>query len=33
MPDGQYVKVDQRGKTPLNSQLYFCEEAMANAKK
>ena len=33
MPDGQYVKVDQRGKTPLNSQLYFCEETMANAKK
>lgn len=32
MPDGHYVKVDQRGKTPLNSQLYFCEEAMANAK-
>ena len=23
MPDGHYVKVDQRGKTPLNSQLYF----------
>lgn len=33
MPDGHYVKVDQRGKTPLNSQLYFCEEALANAKK
>lgn len=33
MPDGHYVKVDQRGKTPLISQLYFCEEAMANAKK
>lgn len=33
MPDGHYVKVDQRGKTPLNSQLYLCEEAMANAKK
>ena len=33
MPDGHYVKVDQRGKTPLNSQLYFCEEAMVNAKK
>lgn len=33
MPDGHYVKVDQRGKTPLNSQLYFCEEAMTNAKK
>ena len=33
MPDGHYVKVYQRGKTPLNSQLYFCEEAMANAKK
>lgn len=33
MPDGHYVKVDQRGKTPLNSQLYFCEEAIANVKK
>ena len=32
-PDGTYEKVDKRGKTPLNSQLYFCEEAMANAKK
>ena len=33
MPDGHYVKVDQRGKTPLNSQLYFFEEAMAKAIK
>ena len=27
MPDGTYEKVDQRGKTPLNSQMYFCEQA------
>lgn len=27
MPDGTYEKVDQRGKTPLNSQIYFCEQA------
>ncbi len=25
MPDGTYEKVDQRGKKPLNSQMYFCE--------
>ena len=25
--DGTYVKVDQRGKEPVNSQMYFCEEA------
>jgi polyphosphate kinase len=25
MPDGSYEKVDQRGKTPLNSQMYFCD--------
>lgn len=31
MPNGTYEKVDQRGKTPLNSQSYFCEQAM-NAK-
>ena len=28
MPDGTYEKVDQRGKTPLNSQMYFCKQAM-----
>ena len=33
MPDRRYVKVDQRGKAPQKSQMYFCEEAMANAKK
>lgn len=27
MPDGTYEKVDQRGKSPLNSQMYFCEQA------
>lgn len=26
-PDGTYEKVDQRGKTPLNSQMYFYEQA------
>lgn len=33
MPDGTYVKVDQRGKTPLNSQMYFCEQAMDHSRK
>lgn len=28
MPDGHYEKVDQRGKTPLNAQMYFCKQAM-----
>jgi len=27
MPDGTYEKVDQRGKAPLNAQMYFCEHA------
>lgn len=27
MPDGTYAKVDQRGKAPLNSQMYFCKQA------
>lgn len=27
MPNGTYERVDQRGKTPLNSQMYFCEQA------
>lgn len=26
MPDGTYEKVDQRGKAPLNSQMYFYEQ-------
>lgn len=30
-PDGTYEKVDQRGKTPLNSQAYCCEQAIANS--
>ena len=30
-PDGSYEKVDQRGKTPLNSQMYFCEQAIKNS--
>ncbi len=31
MPDGTYEKVDQRGKAPLNSQMYFCEQAKAHS--
>ena len=27
MPDGTYEKVGQRGKTALNCQMYFCEQA------
>ncbi len=27
MPDGRYEKMDQRGKAPLNSQMYFCGHA------
>ena len=30
-PDGNYDKVDKRGKTPLASQEYFCQEAMERA--
>lgn len=33
MPDGTYVKVDQRGKTPLNSQMYFCDQAKNHSQK
>lgn len=33
MPDGTYEKVDQRGKTPLNSQQYFCQQAKERAKE
>ena len=34
MPDGTYEKVDQRGKSPLNSQMYFCKHAKeAHTKK
>lgn len=33
MPDGTYVKVDQRGKTPLNSQMYFCNQAKNHSQK
>ncbi len=33
MPDGTYAKVDQRGKTPLNSQMHFCEEAKKHSQK
>lgn len=32
-PDGNYEKVDKRGKVLLCAQDYFCEEAMAAAKK
>jgi polyphosphate kinase len=31
MPDGNYEKVDQRGKAVLNSQMYFYEQACKNA--
>lgn len=31
-PDGTYEKVDKRGKTLLNSQDFFCEEATKRAK-
>ena len=31
-PDGNYDKVDKRGKTPLASQEYFCQEAMERAR-
>ena len=30
-PDGTFSKVDRRGKAALNSQMYFCEEAIKNA--
>lgn len=33
MPDGTYEKVDQRGKTPLNSQMYFCEQIRENSNQ
>ena len=32
MPNGTYEKVDQRGKTPLNAQTYFCKQAIEHAK-
>ena len=32
-PDGTYEKVDRRGKTKVNSQLIFCEEAAEAARK
>ena len=31
-PDGSYVKIDKRGKTLVNSQAYFCKEAVGEAK-
>jgi polyphosphate kinase len=31
--DGNYAKMDKRGKTRVNSQLVFCEEAKAAAPK
>ena len=30
-PDGSYEKVDKRGKARLNSQEFFCEQAMKEA--
>lgn len=32
-PDGSYEHVDRRGKETVNSQLTFCNEAVAAAKK
>lgn len=32
-PDGSYEKVDRRGKIKMNSQEYFCEEAVERAVK
>lgn len=32
-PDGSYEKVDRRGKVKMNSQEYFCEEAIERAVK
>lgn len=32
MPDGTYEKPDRRGKAPVNSQMIFCEEAIAAAE-
>ena len=32
-PDGTYEKVDRRGKTKVNSQLIFCEEAAEATRK
>ena len=31
-PDGNYDKVDKRGKAPLASQKYFCQEAMERVR-
>ncbi len=31
-PDGSYEKIDKRGKAKLNSQEYFCEQAMKEAQ-
>lgn len=33
MPDGTYEKPDRRGKAPVNSQMIFCEEAIAAAEE
>lgn len=32
MPDGTFEKPDRRGKQPINSQLLFCQEAVAAAR-
>lgn len=32
-PDGSYDKVDRRGKVRMNSQEYFCEEAIERGKR
>ena len=31
-PDGSYTKIDKRGKVLLNSQEYFCQKAVSEAK-
>ncbi len=32
-PNGDYLKIDRRGKKPLNSQQFFCKNARTNANK
>ena len=32
-PDGEYEKIDRRGKVLVNSQKQFCEEAVAAVPK
>lgn len=32
-PDGNYEKIDKRGKVLINSQEYFCQEALERGKQ